>query len=406
MKICVIGAGASGMMAAGTAAKNGADVTLIDGNEKIGKKIFITGKGRCNLTNYCDSVEFFENVITNPKFLMSAYARFSSYDTFEFFSNYTELKVERGNRVFPKSDKSSDIIKAMQSFLQENKVNLVLNTKVLNIKNYDNRFCVITKNSEYIFDKIIIATGGKSYSKTGSCGDGYQFAKNLGHKIIDIKPALVPVECDIKFIENLAGLTLKNVTAKIIKDGKTQASEFGEMLFTHTGVSGPIILSLSSKINRVDLSDSYISLDLKPALTYEELDARILRDFEKYNKKLFKNALDDLLPKSLIPKIIEYSKIDENREVNSVTVREREKLADALKNFKIKILSLGSLEEAIITSGGVDIEQINPKTMESKLVEGLYFCGEVINCDALTGGFNMQIAFSTGYSAGYFATNG
>lgn len=405
MKIAVIGGGASGMMAAGIAARNGALVTLFEKNEKLGKKLFITGKGRCNITNYCESEEFFKNVVNNSKFLMSAISRFSSFDTFNFFSRYLKLKVERGNRVFPESDKSSDVIKALTEFLEVNKVNVLLNSNIFKIALNNDKFLVSDKNNDYVFDKIIVATGGMSYSRTGSCGDGYNFAKKLGHSIIDIKPALVPFECDFTDIKGLAGLSLKNVTASVEKCSKKIASEFGEMLFTHEGVSGPIILSLSSKINRIDLTECYLSIDIKPALNDRELDARVLRDFEKFSNKQFKNALDDLLPKSLIPKIIEYTQISGEKQVNLITAPERRKLVKSLKDFKIKILKLGSLDEAIITSGGVNVLEINPKTMESRIVKNLYFCGEILDCDALTGGFNMQIAFSTGYVAGLSAAN-
>lgn len=405
MRIGVIGGGASGMMAAGIAAKNGADATLFEKNEKLGKKLFITGKGRCNITNNCEKDEFFKNIVNNSKFLMSAFSKFSNHDTYNFFSEFLNLKVERGNRVFPESDKSSDVIKALDEFLKSNNVKVLLNSNVLKITLNGDKFLVSTKNCDYIFDKVVIATGGISYSKTGSSGDGYKFAKILGHNIIDLKPALVPIECDMTDIKGLAGLSLKNVTASVEKDGKALASEFGEMLFTHEGVSGPIILTLSSKINRADLSNCYLCIDFKPALTHKELDARILRDFEKFSNKQFKNALDELLPKSLVPKMIEYVKIPEERQINSITSLEREKLVNSLKEFKIEILKLGKLDEAIVTAGGVDVLEINPKTLESKIVKNLYFCGEIIDCDALTGGFNMQIAFSTGYCAGFSSAN-
>jgi len=403
MKIGVIGAGPAGMMAAIEASKNGAAVTIFDKNEKCGKKLYITGKGRCNLTNYCEIPEFLQNVVNNGKFLMSALSRFSPRDTYNFFEKHLPLKIERGNRVFPQSDKSSDVLKVFNKLLTENKVIVKLNENVLNVKPSGSEFLIDTKDNQYVFDKVIIACGGQSYKGTGSTGDGYKFAKKLGHNIIDIKPALVSLLTEKTYIAGLAGLTLKNVLASVEYNGKTY-SEFGELLFTHDGVSGPIILTLSSKINRFCLDNLCLSIDFKPALDFKALEERVRSDMEKYKQKQFKNSLFDLLPKNLVPNFIKYVKIEDEKESSFVTAAERTKIVWALKNFKLKILGLDDVENAIITSGGVDTREINPKTMESKILKNLYFCGEVIDCDALTGGFNMQIALSTGVSAGYFSS--
>ena len=403
MRIGVIGAGPSGMMAAIIASKNSADVTIFDKNEKCGKKLYITGKGRCNLTNYCDEQEFLQNVVNNSKFLMSAINRFSPVDVYNFFEKHLLLKIERGNRVFPKSDKSSDILKIFNKLLSVNKVNVKLNENVLNIESSDSGFLIETKSAQYVFDKIIVACGGKSYKGTGSTGDGYIFAKKLGHNVIDCLPGLVPIRLEKTYIEGVTGLSLKNVLANVEFNGQ-KFSEFGEMLFTHDGVSGPIILTLSSKINRLCLDSLYLSIDFKPALDFKALDERIKKDLERYKLKAFKNSLFELLPKNLVPNFIKYVKIDSEKESSFITLEERHKIVLALKDFKLKITGLDDIENAIITSGGVDVKEINPKTMESKITNNLYFCGEVIDCDALTGGFNMQIALSTGYCAGHFSS--
>jgi len=402
MKIGIVGAGPAGMMAAYTASKNGADVTVFDKNEKCGKKLYITGKGRCNLTNYCEVSEFLQNVVRGGKFLMSAINRFSPFDAYNFFEKYLPLKIERGNRVFPQSDKSSDIIQAFNKLLTESGAAVKLSDSVLNIAKSGSSFLIDTLKNQYVFDKVIIACGGESYKETGSTGDGYKFAKKLGHNIIDTVPALVPMVLEKTYIENLAGLSLKNVTASV-KYGRQTFSEFGEMLFTHNGVSGPIILSLSSKINRLKLDGLYLSVDFKPALDVKTLEERVKKDLDKYKLKQFKNSLFDLLPKNLVPNFIEYVKIDNDKESSFITAQERQKIVLSLKDFKLKILSLEDIGQAIVTSGGVDVNEINPKSMESRLLQNLYFCGEVLDCDALTGGFNMQIALSTGYCAGYFS---
>ena len=403
MKIGIVGAGPSGMMAANIASKNSADVTIFDKNEKCGKKLYITGKGRCNLTNYCKEDEFLQNVVSGEKFLMSAINRFSPIDTFNFFEKHVPLKIERGNRVFPQSDKSSDVLKVFNKLLAESKATVKLNENVLSVKSSGSKFLIDTSQNQYVFDKVIIACGGQSYKGTGSTGDGYNFAKKFGHKIIEIKPGLVPMLLEKTYIDGLAGLSLKNIAASVEYNGRNYY-EFGELLFTHEGVSGPVILTLSSKINRLSLDNLYLSIDFKPSLDFKTLEERVKKDLEKYKLKAFKNSLFDLMPKNLVPNFIKYVKIDEGKESSFITIEERRKIVSALKDFKLKITGLDDIENAIITSGGVDVKEINPKTMESKIIKDLYFCGEVIDCDALTGGFNMQIALSTGYCAGHFSS--
>ncbi len=390
-KVAVIGGGPAGMMAAITAASAGARVTLYEKNEKLGKKLFITGKGRCNLTNACDISDFFDNVARNSKFLFSAVNSFTNEDTCTFFEeNGLSLKEERGKRIFPKSDKSSDVIKTLEKALAKNNVEVRLNSKINNLDNID-------------ADSIIIATGGLSYPSTGSTGDGYTFAKNLGHEIIYPIPSLVPLICKEDFIKDLEGLSLKNVRA-IVKENENIVHEnFGEMLFTSKGVSGPLILTISSIIGR-DLCEKKVNftlhLDLKSALTHEQLDDRILRDFKENQNKDFKNSISKLLPNKLIPVIIKLSKIESSKKVNLITKEERERLVSLLKDLTLNIESLADFNQAVITSGGVNIKEINPKTMESKLKKDIFFAGEVLDVDAFTGGFNIQIAISTGVAAG------
>lgn len=370
------------------------EVTLFEKNEKLGKKLFITGKGRCNLTNYSTEEEFLSNVIRNKRFMYSSIYSFSPFTTYSFFEeNGLKLKVERGDRVFPLSDKSSDVIKIYEKLLKKNNVNIKLNTEIKNIKKVEDKF-ILNNNLE--FDKVVIATGGISYPVTGSNGDGYKFAKDFGHKISSLKPGLNGILLKNNF--KLAGLSLKNVELKVIKNKKVISSEFGEMLFTHKGISGPIVLTTTSKINREENFKLY--LDLKPALTFEKLDERILRDFEKYKNKDLDNALNDLLPRDLINYVIEYAKIEKTKKVNQISKEERESLVNTIKNFNLIFHDFESIDRAIITSGGVDVKELNPSTMESKLVKGLYFVGEVIDVDALTGGYNIQIANSTGYLCG------
>lgn len=400
MRIAVVGAGAAGLMSAATAAKT-ADVVLYEKNEKVGKKIYITGKGRCNVTNMCEPPEFLENVVNGKKFMYGAIYAFPPRKTVEFLENNgVETKVERGNRVFPQSDKSSDVIKALKRAIDREGV-CVCFEKVLKIRREDDCFVVVTDISAEKFDRVILACGGVSYPATGSTGDGYAFAKSFGHKIVPPRAALVPILLKDN-VCSLEGLSLKNVNATISVSGKS-FSEFGEMLFTSKGVSGPIILSLSSQINKFDLKGAKLSIDLKPALSREKLDLRILSDFDKYKNKQYKNALGDLLPAKLINYFVRYTKIDENKPVNSITRKERETIGESMKSLNFTVSSLDKTELGIVTAGGVDLSEVNPKTMESKLVPGIYFAGEMLDVDALTGGFNLQIAFATGYVAGMHA---
>lgn len=391
------------MIAAGTAASLGKKVVLIEKNNKLGKKLFITGKGRCNIANAGEIEDLIENVVVNKSFLYSAFYSFTNNDIVELLKKYgVETKIERGNRIFPVSDKSSDVIKALEKFLLEEKVNIMLNKEVKSIDKLDNGKFILTFSDSEIrdFSKVIIATGGKSYQQTGSTGDGYIFAKKLGHKIIDLKPALVPCEIEEDWIKELQGLSLKNVKILAIVDSKKIFEDFGELLFTHYGISGPIVLTMSSYINKYYGQKIKIIIDLKPALSDDKLESRILRDFDKYSRKQFKNSLDDLLPRKLIPVIIKLSGINEDKYVNQITKEERKKLVKLLKNLEITFSDFRPLNEAIITSGGVSTLEIDPSTMESKIVKGLYFAGEVIDVHALTGGYNLQIAYSTGYLAG------
>jgi len=398
--IIVIGGGAAGMMAAIRAAEKGASVTLIERNSDLGRKIRITGKGRCNVTNACATEDIFSNIPTNHNFLYSAIYSFSNYSVMEFFEECgVALKEERGQRVFPVSDKANDIVIALKRKLQELNVKVVYgrvkeilaqNGKVKGVK---------TDSSIYFCDSIIIATGGKSYPLTGSTGDGYTMAEKLGHCIVPIKPALVPVETK-ESTKELMGLSLKNISVTVFdKNGKKKFSDFGEMLFTHFGLTGPVILSSSSHMGE-NPDGVRVEIDLKPALDDQALDRRILRDFEKYQNRNFENSLSDLLPKKLIDYIVEKSEIDRYKKVNSITKDERKRLLAFLKHLSFTVKSYRPVAEAIVTSGGINVKEINASTMESKIVNGLYFAGEVIDVDAYTGGFNLQIAFSTGYLAG------
>ena len=393
MKIAIIGGGPAGMMCAIKAAENH-QVTIFEKNEKLGKKLFITGKGRCNLTNYCDEREFLKNIVNNSSFMYSSIYSFSPFTTYYYFEELgLPLKVERGNRVFPASDKSSDVIRAYEKKLKALGVKINLNYEVTSIEKVDGKFII---NGREKFDKVVIASGGISYKLTGSTGDGYKFAKDFGHKVIDQVPGLIGINLKNNF--SLAGLTLKNVELKILKDKKILSREFGEMLFTHRGISGPIVLTTSSKINR--LKDFEMYLDLKPALDPEKLDARILRDFLENQNKNLENVMKSLLPRDLIIYVLESAGISGDKKVNQITKEDRERLVRTIKNFGLKFDSLDDIDRAIVTSGGVDVKDIDPKTMESKKVSGLYFIGEVLDLDGLTGGFNIQIANSTGYSCG------
>ena len=384
------------MMAAITAAKEGAQVTIYEKNEKLGKKLYITGKGRCNLTNACEPSEFYPNVVSNPKFLYSAVASFPSKDTCAFFETAgLPLKKERGNRVFPLSDKSSDVIKTLEKLLKQYRVKVCLRTEIKDIGQLQE-------------DAVIIATGGITYPSTGSTGDGYRFAEQIGHEVRKPVPALVPLLASDAFIPRLEGLSLRNVKAVVKEGGKKRFEGFGEMLFTDAGVSGPLILSASSYICRqLDGKKGFVlHIDLKAALSEEQLDARILRDFEEQKNKDFRNALGKLLPSKLIPVMVELSGIDPFKKVNAVTKKEREHLRSLIKDLPIHLERTADVNQAVITSGGVSVKKIDPKTMESKLQKNVYFAGEVLDVDALTGGFNLQIAFSTGYAAGKAAAKG
>ncbi|MCI5644006.1 MAG: NAD(P)/FAD-dependent oxidoreductase [Peptoniphilus sp.] len=393
MKIAIIGGGPAGMMCAIKAAENH-EVFLYEKNEKLGKKLFITGKGRCNLTNYCDEREFLKNIVRNKNFMYSSIYSLSPFTTYYYFEELgLPLKIERGNRVFPASDKSSDVIKIYEKKLREMGVKIKLNSEIKSIKKDEDCFVL---NDREKYDKVVIATGGVSYKLTGSTGDGYKFAKNFNHKVVETVPGLIGINLYNGF--SLAGLTLKNVELKVVKDKKIISREFGELLFTHRGISGPIVLTTSSKINR--LRDFEIYLDLKPALTNEKLDNRILRDFCENQNKIIENVMRLLLPRDLISYILESAEIESDKKVNQITKEERDKLVKTIKNFELKFESLDDINRAIITSGGVDVVDIDPKTMESKIVKGLYFIGEVLDVDAVTGGFNIQIANSTGYNCG------
>ncbi|EKQ54432.1 MULTISPECIES: NAD(P)/FAD-dependent oxidoreductase [unclassified Clostridium] len=400
-KVIVIGAGPAGMMAALQAAKKH-DVILLDGNERIGKKLFITGKGRCNVTNAKDISEFFEYIPGNPHFLYSSLYSFTNEDTINFFENEgIKLKTERGDRVFPESDKSSDIIRGLSNALSRTNVKIRLNSKVTNIKFKNNIITALEINNEEILsgDYFIMATGGASYPLTGSRGEGQKFAQMLGHNIVPLSPALVPIEIENSETKELMGLSLKNVEVLIKEnDKKLMYKNFGEMLFTHFGVSGPLILSGSRYIEK---GKKYtLHIDLKPALNLGELDKRIQKDFNKNLNKDFKNSLDELLPQKMIPLIIQRSEILENKKVNEITKEERKNLVKVIKDLTFEIKGLRPIAEAIVTSGGIDIKEIDPSTMKSKLICNLSFAGEVMDVDAFTGGYNVQIAFSTGFIAG------
>lgn len=395
MRVAVIGGGPAGLMAAGTAGTY-AETVLFERNEKTGKKLYITGKGRCNVTNTARGAEFLKNVVHNAKFLYGAIHAFDCEDTIRLLEGYgTETKIERGGRVFPVSDKSSDVLRALNAYCRSSGIRYCLNERVLTLEK-DACFRITTEKQIYEADRVVLACGGRSYPVTGSTGDGYRLAAGFGHTIVPTRPALVPLLLEENVLP-LQGLSLKNVALAAEVGGKTYR-EFGEMLFTANGVSGPIALTMSSYLP--DAEGIVLHLDLKPALCTQELDARVLSDFHKYGNKRFKNALDDLLPKSLIPYTIARSGIDAEKQVNVVTKEERNTLVGLLKDLTFTVSAKDGLDRAIVTAGGVDVKEVNPKTMESKLVEGLYFAGEMLDVDALTGGFNIQIALSTGYLAG------
>ena len=407
----IIGGGPAGLMAAISSAKNGDKVTIIEKMNSCGKKLLITGKGRCNITNNAQMDKFMENTPTNPKFLYGVFNNFTNKDIIELLKNEgVKTKVERGERVFPVSDRAQDVLEALLHILRKQNVQILTNTTAKRIITDDEKNVLgveLDDGKEIKTDKIILATGGKSYPVTGSTGDGYKLAKDLGHTITKIEPSLVPLTSHDEVCKELQGLSLRNVAIQLQICDKVVYKDFGEMLFTHFGVSGPIVLSASSYLVKTKNIEQILKggkveleIDLKPALSEEKLDARILRDFEEQKNKQFKNSLDKLLPQKLIPVIIKKTNINESKKINEITKQERQKLVNELKHFKISINGTRPIEEAIVTSGGINIKEINPKTMESKLINGLYFAGEIIDVDCLTGGYNLQVAWSTGYTAG------
>lgn len=407
-RIIVIGGGAAGMMAAYSAARAGAEVVLLEKNEKLGKKLFITGKGRCNVCNAAEDMEaLFQNVVTNRKFLYSAFYQWDNRSTMELFENAgCHLKVERGDRVFPVSDHSSDVIGAMKRLLDRVGVKVSLHSEVKGMEYADGRFhgVLLAGGKRLSGDACILCTGGVSYESTGSTGDGYRFAQEAGHDVIPAKPALVPLETCEKWPRDVMGLSLKNVSLKMVRDKKILYEGFGEMMFTHFGITGPLVLSASSFYwgKKTD-GDTEAFIDLKPALSGEQLDKRLLRDFEENRAKQFGNALGGLFPSKLIPVMITLSGMEPSKKVSGISSKERQRFAQLIKAVPLRIKGTRGFEEAIVTQGGIAVKQVNPATMESKRVKGLYFAGEVLDLDALTGGFNLQIAWSTGYLAGLSA---
>lgn len=408
-KVIVVGGGPAGMFAAIAAAKNGNEVTLLEKNEKLGKKLYITGKGRCNITNAGDMDTLFANVMTNAKFLYSAFYNYDNQQVIAFFEeNGLCTKVERGNRVFPVSDHSSDVIAVLQKVLKLEKVEIRLHTKVETLltemcEDGKKRITgvLLTDGREILADSLILATGGFSYQTTGSTGDGYRFAKELGHSIADIYPSLVPFYTKESYVADMQGLSLKNVQVRIYDGKKLLYDEFGEMLFTHFGVSGPLILSASATIKpTLTQKELKMEIDLKPALSEEQLDQRLLREFEGMKNKQFKNSISSFFPSKMIPVILRLSGINPEKRINEITREERQEFIHLIKAFPLTLNGLRDFKEAIITRGGVRIKEINPSTMESKIVKNLYFCGELLDLDAMTGGYNLQIAWSTGYLAG------
>lgn len=407
-KVIVVGGGAAGMMAAIAAARQGHRVSLYEKNEKLGKKIYITGKGRCNVTNACDMEEMLQSVVTNRRFLYSSFYGFGNRDLMDLLeAGGCPLKTERGNRVFPVSDRSSDIIRTLAAIMKKLEVAVHFNEEVAGPVITDGRcrgICLRNGSHEVYGNAVIVATGGLSYPSTGSTGDGYRWAGACGHQVTGLSPALVPFETKESWIKDLQGLSLRNISVSIVNGNKVLYEEFGEMLFTHFGVSGPVLLSASSFVAKaLAQGPLLLMIDLKPALTREQLDARLLREFETFVNKQFKNALVNLFPAKLIPVIIKRSGIMPEKKVNEITRAERAGLIELTKGFSLTLTALRGYSEAIITQGGIAVKEINPATMESKLVPGLHFAGEVLDLDAVTGGFNLQIAWSTGYAAGNYA---
>lgn len=403
-KVVIVGGGAAGMLAAIVCAENGHTVALYEKNEKLGKKLFITGKGRCNITNSCDIEELFQNVVGNPRFLYSAFYGFSNADMMDFLTERgLPLKTERGNRVFPQSDKSSDVLQTLQKEIRKSGVEVHLNSPVKEILAENGCVTgVLTAKGERVkADAVLLTTGGLSYPSTGSTGDGYRFAKKLGHTVTALAPGLVPLEIKESYASDMMGLSLKNISVRITNSkGKELYHDFGEMLFTHFGVSGPVIISASSHITRDLLKENlFLSIDLKPALTKEQLNARLLREFEENKNKQLKNVMGALLPSKMIPVMLAYMQLDAEKKINEISKEERLHIIDCLKAFKLTVTGFRDYAEAIITRGGISVKEVNPSTMESKLVKGLYFAGEVLDLDAHTGGYNLQIAWSTAHLA-------
>lgn len=404
-KVLIVGGGAAGMFASIFAARNGNEVHVFEKNEKLGKKIYITGKGRCNITNASDMETLFANMVTNEKFMYSSFYGYTNQDVMTFFEEAgLKIKIERGNRVFPSSDHASDVIQTLEREMKRQGVQIHLYCAVKRVIAEDGTFSALelADGSRVEGDCCIIATGGLSYPTTGSTGDGYQFARTLGHTVTELRPSLVPIETKEFFVPELMGLSLRNVEVRICDGKKELYREFGEMLFTHFGVSGPLILSASAYVGKLLQKKKELSLfiDLKPALTEAQLDARLIREFEENHNKQFKNAIGGLFPAKLTPVMIEQSGIDPEKKVNVISREERQRLVHLIKNFELTLTRLRDFKEAIITNGGIQVKEIQPSTMESKLVQGVYFAGEVLDLDALTGGFNLQIAWSTGYAAG------
>lgn len=402
--VIVVGGGAAGMMAAVFAARNGQNVQLLEKNEKLGKKLFITGKGRCNITNAADIEDLFTAVISNPKFLYSGFYSFTNQQVIDFFEEFgVKTKIERGERVFPVSDHSSDVIAAFSRELKLLGVSVSLHTEVRELLCEQDKVCgvLLTNGKKMKADAVIVATGGISYPSTGSTGDGYRFAKETGHRVTELLPSLVPMEVRQWYAKELQGLSLRNIEIRITDGKKKLYEEFGEMLFTHYGVTGPVILSASSVVGKtLRKKELTLHIDLKPALSEEQLDKRILREFDANHNKQYKNSIDSLFPAKLKPVMIELSEIEPEKKVNEITKEERQRLVHLIKDFTMTLTGLRSYNEAIITKGGVSVKEIDPGTMESKKMKGLYFAGEVLDLDAVTGGYNLQIAWSTGYLAG------
>ena len=407
-RVVVIGGGASGMLASIAAALSGYDVHVLEKNEKLGKKLYITGKGRCNLTNNCAVEDLVKHVVTNPKFLYSSFYRFSNQDMIELLETAgLKLKTERGNRVFPASDKSSDVIRTLSRLMERYGVKVHLHCEVLEIEIQENQVKGVIyqekgQKKRMEVDRVIVATGGISYPSTGSTGDGYKFARSAGHQVTDLMPSLVPLETQEEWCARLMGLSLKNVQLRFCSGKKTLYDGFGEMLFTHFGISGPLVLTGSSYVTSFLQKGKKVEahLDLKPALTSEQLDARLLREIDGNHNRQFRNGLSKLFPAKLIPVMVELSGIDPSQKMNAITREERLHFVELIKNLKMTIVGTRDFDEAIITKGGVNVKEINSSTMESKKVKGLYFAGEVLDVDAVTGGFNLQIAWSTGWTAG------